>query len=385
MRLEQIDAADPRDVLRALRAALGAGPAVGFDSTREQLPAEVPAGTAVVITTSGSTGVPKAVALSRSALTSSALATSARIGEGAWLLALPPAYVAGVQVLVRSLIAGREPGILSGSFSPASFAAAARLMVSSENGVRVPTYTSLVPVQLQRLLDAAASDRDVAAALRSFEAILVGGQSLPDALRERAADAGARIVRTYGSTETCGGCVYDGTPLDGVRVRIVEGEVQITGPVLADGYLGQSDRTAAVFPADPDGTRWYRTGDAGLLDEHGMLRIHGRIDNVIVSGGVNISLDRVEQIVRGIRGLDSAVVVPVADPQWGEASVIVAPRGGALRRSEAEQLEHARTAVAAELGAPARPSRLIVVDELAHLPSGKPDREAIRQLVASLH
>ena len=188
MRLEQIDAADPRDVLRALRAALGAGPAAGFGSTRGQLPAEVPAGTAVVVTTSGSTGVPKAVALSRSALTSSALATSARIGEGAWLLALPPAYIAGLQVLVRSLIAGREPAILSGSFSPTSFAAAARLMTSTENGVRVPTYTSLVPVQLQRVLDAAASDRDIAAALRSFEAILVGGQSLPDALRERAAD-----------------------------------------------------------------------------------------------------------------------------------------------------------------------------------------------------
>ncbi|MCK6067213.1 MULTISPECIES: AMP-binding protein [Microbacterium] len=385
MRLEQIDAADPRDVLRALRAALGAGPAVGFGSTRGQLPAEVPAGTAVVVTTSGSTGVPKAVALSRSALTSSALATSARIGEGAWLLALPPAYVAGVQVLVRSLIAGREPAILSGSFSPTSFAAAARLMTSTENGVRVPTYTSLVPVQLQRVLDAAASDRDVADALQSFEAILVGGQSLPDALRERAADAGARIVRTYGSTETCGGCVYDGAPLDGVRIRVVGGEVQITGPVLADGYLGEPGRTAAVFPTDPDGTRWYRTGDAGLVDEHGLLRIHGRIDNVIVSGGVNISLDRVEQVVRSIRGLESAVVVPVADPQWGEASVIVAPRGDALRRSEAEQLEHARTAVAAELGAPARPSRLIVVDELDSLPSGKPDREAIRRLVASLH
>ena len=385
MRLEQIDAADPRDVLRALRAALGAGPAAGFGSTRGQLPADVPAGTAVVVTTSGSTGVPKAVALSRSALTSSALATSARIGEGAWLLALPPAYIAGLQVLVRSLIAGREPAVLSGSFSPASFAAAARLMTSTENGVRVPTYTSLVPVQLQRVLDAAASDRDIAAALRSFEAILVGGQSLPDALRERAADAGARIVRTYGSTETCGGCVYDGAPLDGVRLRVLDGEVQITGPMLADGYLGEPDRTAVVFPTDPDGTRWYRTGDAGLVDEHGMLRIHGRIDNVIVSGGVNISLDRVEQVVRSIRGLESAVVVPVADPRWGEASVIVAPRGDALRRSEAEQLERARTAVAAELGAPARPSRLIVVDELDSLPSGKPDREAIRRLVASLH
>jgi O-succinylbenzoic acid--CoA ligase len=385
VRLERIDAGEPRDVLRALRAALGAGPAVGLGSTRRALPAEVPPGTAVVLTTSGSTGVPKAVALSRSALTSSALATAARIGEGAWLLALPAAYVAGVQVLVRSLVAGREPAILSGSFSPQSFAAAAGLMASSERGVRVPTFTSLVPVQLQRLVDAASADADVAAALRSFEAILVGGQSLPDALRERAADAGARVVRTYGSTETSGGCVYDGVPLDGVQLRIADGEVQVTGPVLADGYLGEPGRTDAAFPRDAEGTRWYRTGDAGLLDEQGALRIHGRIDNVIVSGGVNISLDRVERVVRSIPGLESAVVVGVADETWGEASVIVAPRGDTLRRSEAEQLERARRAVSAELGAAARPSRLVLVDELAHLPSGKPDREAIRRLVASLH
>lgn len=385
MRLEQIDGEEPRDVLRALRAALGAGPALGLGSTRGALPGDVPAGTAVVVTTSGSTGIPKAVALSRNALTSSALATAARIGEGAWLLALPAVYIAGVQVLVRSLVAGREPAILSGSFSPESFAAAARLMASSENGVRIPTYTSLVPVQLQRVVDAAAEDRDVAAALRSFEAILVGGQSLPDALRERAAEAGARVIRTYGSTETCGGCVYDGAPLDGVRLRIADGEVRIAGPVLADGYLGDPARTEAAFPREADGTRWYRTGDAGLIDDEGMLRIHGRIDNVIVSGGVNISLDRVERVVRSIPGLESAVVVGVADATWGEASVIVAPRGEALRRSESEQLERARAAVAAEIGAPARPSRLILVDEIAHLPSGKPDREAIRRLVASLH
>ncbi|WP_125132836.1 AMP-binding protein [Microbacterium sp. 10M-3C3] len=388
MRLEAIDGDDPRDVLRALRAAvLGAGPAVGLGSTALPLPDDVPAGTAVALTTSGSTGVPKTVALSRNALTASALATAARIGAGAWLLALPAAYVAGVQVLVRSLVAGREPAILSGSFSPAAFAAAARGMASSEGGARVPTYTSLVPVQLQRLLDAA-DDAEVAGALRSFEAILVGGQSLPDALRERAVDAGARIVRTYGSTETCGGCVYDGVPLDGVELAIVDGELRIAGPMLADGYLGDPGRTAAAFPRDAGGRRWYRTGDAGLLDD-GVLRIHGRIDNVIVSGGINISLDRVERVVRSIPGLESAVVVGVADATWGEASVIVASRGDlvgarAARPSEAEQLERARAAVAAEIGAPARPSRLVVVDEIATLASGKPDREAVRRLVASL-
>ena len=226
MRLERVDASDARAVLRGLRGAvLGAGPAIalgggggggggsggataGGGVASAALPAEVPAGTAVVVTTSGSTGYPKSVALSRSALTSSALATAARIGEGAWLLALPPGYIAGVQVLVRALVGGREPAILAGSFSAHAFAAAAAAMASSEGGVPVPAYTSLVPAQLQSVLDAVdAGDADAARALTSFEAILVGGQALAPALADRAAAAGARIVRTYGSSETSGGCV----------------------------------------------------------------------------------------------------------------------------------------------------------------------------------
>lgn len=376
MRLEAINGDEPREVLRAVRGAvLGAGPAISLGAADAALPGEVPAGTAVVVTTSGSTGVPKSVALSRSALTASALATAARLGEGAWLLALPAGYVAGLQVLVRSLVSGREPAILAGRFSPEAFAAAARSMASSVGGVRVPTYTSLVPAQVQRLLDAADHDPDVLGAVRSFERILVGGQALPPAVRERAEGMGVRLARTYGSTETSGGCVYDGVALDGVALRVEGGEVQVSGPTLADGYLGDPARTDAAFLRDPDGTRWYRTGDAGRIDD-GVLSIHGRIDNVLVSGGVNISLDRVERAVRSIRGLESAVVVAVPDQRWGEASVIVAARDadtdGVLRR--------ARDVVEAEVGRPARPSRVCFVDEIPMLPSGKPDRAAARRL-----
>ena len=384
MRLEPVIGDDPREILRGLRGALhGAGPALGLGLVND-LPADVRAGTAVVVTTSGSTGVPKSVILSRDALTASALATAARIGDGAWLLALPAGYVAGLQVLVRSIVADREPAWLTGAFTPQGFAAAALTMVSTDRGERVPTYTSLVPAQLTKLLDAAAHDGTVLTALRSFETILVGGQAIAAATLERAQDAGVRVVRTYGSTETSGGCVYDGRPLGGVSVRIAEGEVLVSGPVLADGYLGDRAATESAFVHDDDGRRWYRTGDAGLIEDD-VLRVRGRIDNVIVSGGVNVSLDRVERIVRTIPGLESAVVVGVPDARWGEASIVVVPRGEALRRSESVQLAEAREAVSAEIGAHARPTRLVLVDDLALLPSGKPDRETIRAAVAALH
>lgn len=384
MRLEPVTGDDPRDILRALKSALhGAGPALGLGLV-SALHGEVRAGTAVVVTTSGSTGVPKSVVLSRDALTASALATADRVGEGAWLLALPASYVAGMQVLVRSIVADREPAILTGSFTPQAFAAAALMMVSTERGERIPTFTSLVPAQLTKLLDAADHDTAVLSALRSFETILIGGQALPPITLERAQSAGVHIVRTYGATETSGGCVYDGRPLRGVSVRIVDGEVQLAGPTLAEGYLGDAAATDAAFRRTEDGTRWYLTGDAGIVHDD-VLLVRGRIDNVIVSGGVNISLDRVERVVRGIPGLESAVVVGIADARWGETPVIVVPRGEALRRSESVQLEEARDAVAAEVGSHARPSRLVLVDDLAALPSGKPDREAIRAAVAALH
>jgi O-succinylbenzoic acid--CoA ligase len=381
MRLERFDGDDPRDLLRALRAALGAGPAVALGaSPAAGLPDEVPPGTAVVLTTSGSTGVPKSVVLSRHALTSSAMATAARIGSGHWLLPLAASAVAGVQVLVRSLVEGREPAILAGRFSATAFAHVASGMRSSHGGVRVPTYTSLVPAQLQTLVDAAADDERVRRALASFEAILVGGQALPLPLRERAAELGARIVRTYGSTETSGGCVYDGVALDGVRVEPAGGELRIAGPTLADGYLGEPERTAAAFATDADGVRWYRTGDAGTVAD-GRVAVTGRIDNVIVSGGVNVSLDRVERIVQGIAGLAGAVVVGAPDDRWGESPVVVAARAGVGNADAA--LAAVRDAVAEEIGKPARPSRILLVDDIPRLSSGKPDRRALTALAAS--
>ncbi|QLD11247.1 AMP-binding protein [Microbacterium oleivorans] len=379
---------EPRDVLRALRRTLdGAGPALALGAAPVARPAggaprSAPAGTAAVVTTSGSTGVPKSVVISRSALIASATATAERIGEGRWLLALSPTYVAGLQVLVRGLLAGHEPAVLSGSFSPAAFAAVTASMRSSIGGRAVPAYTSLVPAQLSALLDAAQTDAAVAASLRAYEAILVGGQALPAAQRERAHAAGARIVRTYGSTETSGGCVYDGRPLSGVSVRVSAGEVQLGGVTLAEGYLGEDERTAEVFLTE-EGTRWYRTGDAGEVRD-GVLQVTGRIDNVIVSGGVNVSLDRVESVVRELPGLHAAVVSPVVDERWGEASVVVveaAALSDAGLDSDAA-LVALRGAVAERLGRPARPARVVEVEALPMLASGKPDRSAVRRMLA---
>ena len=377
------DAEDPAQLREALRRALDDGPALGLGMLAGA-PDEVPDGIAAVIATSGSSGIPKRVSLSAEALRASAEATATRIGSGRWLLALPAGYVAGLQVLVRSILAGTEPAVIDGRFSPNSFAEATLEMLRPAPRSGIPElFTSLVPAQVATLLDAAA-DTAVRAALQAYRAILVGGQSLPEPLRERAADLGVRLVRTYGSTETSGGCVYDGVPLETVTVRAVEGELRIAGPMLAEGYLGDAALTARTFVRDEHGIRWYRTGDLGLVED-GVVRVHGRADNVIVSGGINISLDRVERIVRRVPGLHQAVVVGVEDARWGEASVIVVARGEVLRRSEGEQLAHARDAVGEELGKHARPARMIVVDELEVLSSGKPDREAIRRAIVELH
>lgn len=371
MRLHPVESSDPSVVRDALPAALdGSRPlALGFDPS----PADsVPEGTAVVIATSGSSGIPKRVVLSAAALRASAEATVARIGSGQWMLALPAAYIAGVQVLARSMLAGQESVLLDGRFTVDAFVGATGRMHDD-----VHRFTSFVPAQLATLLDAAESRPEVRDALASYRAILVGGQALPEQQRVRAAAAGVQIMRTYGSSETAGGCVYDGVPIDGVRLAEVDGEIRISGPMLADGYLGDAERTEQVFVTSLDGARWYRTGDAGTIGDDGRLSITGRIDNVIVSGGINVSLDRVERVVRGIPGLEQAVVVGMPDERWGEASVIFLAAGvGDVE----EMFEQARALVSAKIGPHARPAQFEVLPELPTLASGKPDREVLRRM-----
>ncbi|GAA1838655.1 AMP-binding protein [Agromyces salentinus] len=389
--LIRVSATDAAALRPALADALAGGPAVwpvpdGEPATAEAAVArEVEDDIALVVETSGSTDAPKRVLLAADALEASADATHDALGStGQWLLALPGHYIAGAQVLVRGILAGTETVVLSpGSFDPAAFAAA-----SARLDARVPRYTSLVPAQLARLLDAAERDAFVGAAARSFDAILVGGQALAPALAARAADAGLAIVRTYGSSETAGGCVYDGRPLDGVAVRIVDpspetgrGEVQLAGPMLASGYLDDPARTAAAFTTDARGRRWYRTGDLGDLSPDGVLRITGRADDVIISGGVKVSLGEVERAVRAVAGFAEAVVLPVADAEWGERAVVVVERTDAAASVIRDDLAAATDG--AGLPPAGRPVRLVVIERMPHLASGKPDRRALAALLAN--
>ena len=363
-------------MLEALAPALANdGPAVlpvaGGSATPR--PTEVRRAIALVIETSGSTGAPKRVALTTDALLASAagsagaLPVPARGGTSQWLLALPAHYIAGAQVLVRSLVAGTDPVILdSGPFEPALFADAATGMSGDAS------FVSLVPTQLARLLDAADLDPGLLPALRRFDAMLLGGQALPATLASRARDAGLRVVTTYGSSETAGGCVYDGVPFATVGARVADGVLELAGPMLAEGYVGDPDRTAESFVSG-DGRRWYRTGDLGEVDPDGRVVVLGRADDVIISGGEKVRLGAVEQRVREHSGLGDAVVLGMPDERWGEVPVVVA--------AVAVDLPELRTWVRESLGRAAAPARVIAVDAIPLLLSGKPDRQALRALV----
>ncbi len=342
----------------ALRAALaGSGPAIFAGVGAADLPATVPQRVALVVQSSGSTARPKRVALSADALLASAAASESLLGgPGQWLLALPQTYIAGIGVLVRSLAAETEPVVMD----PVGFTAS-RFVAAAARLDHLMRYTSLVPAQLSRLLDAP----EALPALRRFDRVLVGGQATPAPLLERALELGVAVTRTYGSSETAGGCVYDGVPIGSTSIRITD-QIEVSGPALAEGYL-DPDLTQKTFV---DG--WYRTGDLGFISD-GVLTVTGRLDDVIVSGGVKVSLGELERLVRSATPLVDAVVLPADDARWGQVPVVVA--------TESMDLDALRSVAIAALGVAAAPSRLVTVDSIPVLASGKPDRLALRAAV----
>ncbi len=317
---------------------------------------------ALVVETSGSTGRPKQVLLSRRALLASVDATHARLsGPGQWLLALPITYVAGLQVALRSLRAGHRPvEVLDGDWAAA---------VSRVSADRI--HTSLVPTQLHRLLD----DPAAVGALRRVDTVLLGGGPIDPALRARAEATGVSLVATYGSSETAGGCVYDGVPLDGVRLEFEEtGRLRIAGPMLFDGYLDDAELTAQTLV---DG--WLLTSDLGRVVD-GRLQLLGRVDDVVISGGLNVPTPVVAARLRDHPGIEAAEVLGVPDGEWGHRVVAFVKLA-----APADDLLDLTRAWVVEGGVDRRwaPRQVVVVDEFPQLSNGKLDRVELRRLAGA--
>lgn len=327
----------------------------------------------LIVRTSGSSGEPKDVVLSHAAVLASARTSIERLGgPGAWLLALPVGGIAGVQVLVRSILSGTAP-LFASDFPDLRAALDVALVTPAPR-----RYTSLVPTQLHRL-----AEQGDLGLLTGFDAVLVGGAALSDDLRDRAAGAGVRVVRTYGMTETCGGCVYDGVPLDGVGVRVDDqGQVWISGPILFDGY-GDCARTEGAQTEGAFTGEWYPTADFGEVND-GVLSIGGRLDDVVISGGVNVSMPAVERALRSGGGRTGTVadvsVFGVDDPEWGTRVVAAIVPGDGPPVSSALLRD---LVVAAGLPRTWAPRQLIEIPQLPLLPNGKIDRRRLRSAASS--
>ncbi|MGD9956856.1 MAG: AMP-binding protein [Candidatus Nanopelagicales bacterium] len=361
---------------------------------------------AVVLATSGSTGGPRGVLLTAAALLASGEAALTALvgGAAAWSLCLPVTSAGGLAVLVRSLMSSTEPEVVPSIGGASRFTAAQFAEATWRLDPSLPACTSLVPTQAALLLD----DEEGLAALRAYDAVLIGAARTPSALLERLRAAQVAAVPTYGMTETCGGLVYDGVPLPGAGVRIGEtGRIELSGPMLARGYLGGGMDVA-------DG--WLRTQDAGRLVD-GRLEVLGRLDDVVQVGGVNVAVGAVQDVLAA--HCADAVVLADPDERWGArltAYVVLAATsaGGADVVPDAVHavdpvdagadvvpdavhafdpvdagadvvpdavVETLSAAVTAQLGRAAVPRTWVRLAAVPLLPNGKPDRIALREIV----
>jgi len=361
-----LDANLPAERIRQLIDAFQPNVVIGADgeARTRSAPLKTAPDTAVIIGTSGSTGEPKGVELSAAALTHSARASLARAGARPgerWLACLPVSHVAGLQVLVRSLVSGTEP-------VTAAEASAAAVNEAADAGC---AHVSIVPTQLVRLLNA-----DKGAALARYRSVLVGGAAAGAGILDEARAAGVNVVTTYGMSETCGGCVYDGVPLDGVTVREgSDGRLRISGPVLMNRYHGRPDLTEAVLVNTGLVGKEFLTSDLGYIGEDNRVVIRGRADDVINSGGHKVIPGEVAAALAACPGVREVVVVGRPDPEWGErVTAVVVPADPA----EPPTVELLRTHVSARLPRYACPSEVVLTEAIPLLPSGKPDLAALR-------
>lgn len=426
-------------------------------------------GVDMVLRTSGSTtGTGKLVGVSMDALVASARATHKRLGgPGIWVLALPAYHAAGVQVLVRAAVAGTHVfnAYKEGGFDPqhlaqvidaacvaaadcdagssfdddavSSFAGgvggeAEGALAADDSGRACPVYTSLVPTQLRRALD----DEQLRGALARLDAVLIGGAAADAQLLEQAKAAGIRVVTTYGMSETCGGCVYDGQPLPGVSMDVDQatGAIWLSGPMLATGYLGDEERTRRCFVSRPDtqagegtsdvgetasaaesaeagaggpgagsdagaearaGTgsgvgageparRWFITSDRGHIVD-GRLQVLGRLDDVIISGGIKVEPGPIEALLALNPLVSECAVVGLPDLQWGQvvtAVVVPASMPGLGRVDEGAILAQIRVYLEQKLSGAQCPKQVLLADALPYKGIGKVDRRALAQSLA---
>ncbi|MGB3592535.1 MAG: AMP-binding protein [Ornithinimicrobium sp.] len=329
----------------------------------------------VIVSSSGSTGSAKRVVLPAQSLLASARAAHEVLGgPGQWLAALSPAHVGGLQVWVRSYLSGTAPVDVSGEkgFTAKQFVAAAAHLRTDRR-----RYVSLVPAQILRLLADPAGQQ----ALRSFDRVLIGGAALATTTANALTTAGISWTHTYGMSETCGGCVYDGRPLPGVVMRAENqgggpGSLWISGSVLARAYADDPELTRDAFVTQ-EGTRWFRTSDLGLQDPlSGRWRVLGRADDIINTGGHKVHPDVVRDALLAVDAVDEAAVVGVPDPQWGQAVaalLVPSPSHPDAAALLADPRGWLRQHLRAALPAHALPTRIEIADTMPRLPSGKTD------------
>jgi O-succinylbenzoic acid--CoA ligase len=313
-----------------------------------------PAGrAALVVHTSGTAGAPKLVELERAAVDAALAGSSLALGASAgdrWLCCLPVAHVGGLLVVLRAVVRSTTVVVHPG-FEPRAVAGAGA------------DFVSVVPTMLGRLLEAGVD-------VSGFRAMLVGGAGLSSALRARALDAGANAVETYGLTETCGGVVYDGRPFEGTEVRVRDGRIELRGPTLMRGYRLDPAATTAAFTDDG----WLRTNDAGEVDGRGAVRVFGRVDEMIDSGGEKIWPQEVESAISTHPGVGDVAVAGIADPEWGQRVVaFVVPANGGHAPTLEELRDHASGTIARFKA----PRELRIVEELPRTASGKVRRAAL--------
>ena len=428
--------ADPQEILRAFERSLtGDLPNSARDDQDPRGQTQDPESIALVVGTSGSTGAPKQTALSVRALRASARATERFFADypsigsakqrravsedpAQWLLALPAHYVAGAQVLARSVLAGTTPVVAASitdgvSFTPEVFLNATERLSCARR------FISLVPTQVHKLLEAAeaspALGSEIYDALGQFTGILLGGAPASASLLTAARELGLNVVTTYGSAETAGGCVYSGTALPGVRLRVVPedagladspvvagaeaaGRIWLGGEHLASGYLGDSARTASHFFVDAHGCRWYRTDDYGSLTSSApnapenegapMLNIVGRSDDVIITGGVKVSARAVAAVLESHPAVREAAVAGVPDARWGAAVIAAVTLRNLPEHYGADAAETARQLqqlCGARLGAAGVPKVVRIVPDFPAASTGKPDRLAIYSMLCKAH